>query len=441
VAAAKPLPEGLQPLAIMTVGTLRLSAISAAPASLSLPLVDAPRVMEPVQAPWIRPGVVLHDPAESIDGLLASFALELRRRGFAVCGYVQRNNRGCHDKGQGCAPRIDYLDLASASTLSVERHSATQALRRALREDADLMVLSHVSAFLDAADNVKAVFGSDATQGMPLLTSIAGQCIHKWHRLARHEGAMIAPDLKALWAWWGPERLYHDLALGVAEDEVRRIACGPRWIMVEGPHGAGLAWLPRHPRALLPRLPRLQRQSLRSLAQLSRSWDGVEMALGIAAINAHYNRFDLAGRPGNGVRGLRALNGRVVVIGAFPGVEGMLPQCSVIEADPRPGEFPPAAMDTLLPGCAAAVVNSSSLINRSLPRILRLAHPAPVALIGPATPLSPRLYDYGLSLLGGLVVSDADGLATAIRAGALPREFSRFGRFVHLNPAAQAEAA
>ena len=397
------------------------------------PAGDPLGVFEPVQAPWIRPGVVVHDPAETIDGLLAEFALGLRGRGFNVVGYVQRNNRGCTGKGQGCAPCIDYFDLSTSATLSVERGAAIRYLRQAMREDADLLVISRFAACIEATDSVAASIGTDAAQGMPLLTSIAGQCIHKWHSYVRREGAMVSPDLKSLWTWWGPERLYQDLTLGVADDEIRQIACGPRWIMVEGPFGAGLAPLPRHPRELLPRLPRYASQGLRSLAALSRSWDPLEMALGIAAINAHYNRFDQDGQAGNGVKAFRQVAGRVVVIGAFPGLDGILPHRSVIEADPRPGEFPPAAMDTLLPGCGAAIVNSSALVNRSLPRILRLAHNRPAALIGPATPMTPRLFDYGLDVLGGLVVGDPAGLASAIRAGAMPREFARFGRFIHLS--------
>jgi uncharacterized protein (DUF4213/DUF364 family) len=105
----------------------------------------------------------------------------------------------------------------------------------------------------------------------------------------------------------------------------------------------------------------------------------------------------------------------------------------VIEADPRPGEFPMSAMDPLLSGCSAAVVNASALVNRSLPRVLRLACNRPAALIGPATPMTPRLHDYGLEVLGGLVVTDTHGLATAIRAGAAAREFSRFGRLMHIS--------
>jgi hypothetical protein len=389
-------------------------------------------VFEPVQAPWIRPGVVVHDPAESIDGLLAEFALILRDRGFNVVGHVQRNNRGCTGQSQGCAPEIDYFDLASSRTQSVQRSEAVKHIRKAMRENADLLVLSRFSACLEATQNVKASIGAEAGEGMPLLTSIAGQCIHKWHSFAQRNGTMISPDLKSLWSWWGPERLYRDLTLGVAEDEVHQIACGPRWIMVEGSHGCGLAYLPRHPRELLPQLPRFAKLGLRGLAELSRSWDPLEMALGIAAINAHYNSYDIAARPGNGTKLFREVGGRVVVIGAFPGVDGILPNCSVIEAEPRPGEFPIVAMDSLLPGCGGAVINSSALINRSLPRILRLAQGCRAALIGPATPMTPRLYDYGLEVLGGLVIDDPNGLGAAIRAGALPREFTRFGRFVHL---------
>lgn len=393
---------------------------------------DPPGVIEPVRAPWIRPGVVVHHPDEAVDGLLAQFALTLKDRGFHVTGYVQSNNRGCSGRGEGCAPLIDYFDLATRETLSVERGAATRYLRRAMREDADLLVISRFSACVEATESIRAAVGGDATQGMPLLTSIAGQCVHKWHSYARHEGAMISPDPADLWVWWGPENLYRDLALGVDADEVRRIVCGGRWVMVEGEHGAGLAHLPRHPRELIPRIGALTRLSLRGLADLSRSWDPLETAVGIAALNAHYNRFDLAAKSGNGVKTLRQVDGTVAVVGAFPGLEGILPRRQVIEAEPRPGEFPIVAMETLLPHCAAAVVNSSALVNRALPRILRLTRRRPTAVIGPATPLTPRLHDYGVAVLGGLVVNDPNGLASAIRAGARPADFTRFGRYVHL---------
>lgn len=390
-------------------------------------------VPESTQAPWIRPGVVVHDPAECIDGLLAEFALALRARGFKVAGYVQSNNRGCTGQSQGCAPRIDYFDLGRSTTLSIERGYATQSLADAMTANADLLVLSRFSACIEATRHFGAAVGPDASVGMPLLTSIAGQCIHKWHSFARHDGAMIAPDMRSLWRWWGPERLYRDLVCGVAEDETRRIVLGGRWIMVEGPHGVGLAPVPRQPRALFPKLARLSRQSLKSLAGLAESWDPVEAALGVAAINAHYNRPGIEGKPGNGVKRLRPISPDVVVIGAFPGVSEILPGCTIVEAAAGPGEARQQDLEQMLPGCKAAIVNAQALVGHALPRILKLAGERKVNLIGPTTPLTERLFDYGVAALAGLVVTDADGLALAVANGATAREFGRFGKYINFS--------
>jgi len=385
-------------------------------------------MFEPAKAPWIRPGVVVHEATMPVDDLLARFALEVRGRGFSVAGYVQR--------GQAEQDAAELVDLATGETMplppSGETVAAAKRMRAAMRDDADLVVISDFPAMEQAAKGLGATV-EGVSPGMPVLTSITGGAIQTWLDFAGQDGGTIMPpSMKALWRWWGPERLYRDLALGVAADEVRQIACGQRWIMVEGPHGCGLAYLPRYPKELLPRLPVLAKQSLKSLAELSASWDPLEMALGIAAINAHYNRYDLAGQMGNGAHLFTQEKGRVVAVGAFPGLSATLPNCAVIETDPRPGEYPTVAMDSLLPGCAAAVVNSSTIINRNLPRILRLAHGSRVALVGPSTPMTPRLHPYGVEVLGGLVARDPKGLASAIKTGAHPRDFGNFGQYLHI---------
>lgn len=374
---------------------------------------------QPAQAPYIRPGVVIHEPAAPVGGLLAEFALTLRERGFGVAGCVHHDGR--------------LIDLTCGDTVEAGIGPwAARSFRAAMRDDADLVVIDDFAAFSSAARQLLALIEPGQSFALPVLSAIPGDQLQPWLDFAGQGGTMVAPKMKALWQWWGPERLYRDLALGVAHDEVRQIVCGPRWLMVQGPAGAGLAYLPRSARELLARVPALRKQSLHDLAQLSASWDPLEMAVGIAAINAHYNRFDLEADMGNGADAFGSQAGRVVVIGAFPGLSDVLDKPQVIEAEPRPGEYPTVAMDTLLPGCAAAVVASSTVINRTLPRILRLAQGSRVALVGPATPLSPRLYHYGLEVLGGLVVADATGLAEAVQAGAQPREFSRFGNYRHI---------
>lgn len=418
--------------------TLR-SKDGAHPVSAGGPARRSSPVLEPVQAPWIRPGVVVHDPAHRVEPLLERFALDLKERGFNIVGFIQRKNGS--SIGSGCSGEITYLDIHSGERIAADRDAAARLLRRAMREDADLLMVSRFSACVEATDNAHLPVTPDGRRGLPILTSIAGHCIHKWHSYIRHDGTMLAPDMASLWNWWGPERLYRDLALSVVDGEVFRIVCGQRWIMVEGESGVGLAPLPRHSRDLLPRLPLMERQGLRALADLVTSWDPMETALGLAAVNAHCNRADLPAAPGNGVRAFRRIAVRTVVVGAFPGVDEILPGANMVEADPRPGEYPVSALDTLLPGCLGAVVNASTLVNRSLPRLMRLAQGRPFGLIGPATPLSARLHSYGVHLLGGLVVSDADGLAAALKAGASAREFGRFGRYVHLSAFPACEAA
>lgn len=407
--------------------------------------------MRLVKAPWIRPGVVVHDPADSIDELLADFALAIAGRGFRVEGFVQLNNRQACARGDGCAECIELLDLASGETIGVGRGAhnsfdgyataAVTSLRAGLRDDVDLVVVSHFPAFETAARRLMTTIDDGIARGLPALTSIAGRCLDKWYRFVGNGGAMLSPTSDALWHWWGADRLYRDLAQGVADVPVRRIVCGPRWLMIEGPYGAGLAPLPKGPAPLLPRLPALQGMTLRDLSDWTRSWDALEMAVGIAAINAHYNRFDLQLPFGNGAKAFRGETGRVMVIGAFPGLSEVLPSAQVIEAQPRPGELPTIAMDTVLPGAAAVVVSATSMVNRTLPRVLRLAQGARVALVGPAAPMTPRMHAYGVEVMGGLRVRDPDGLAQVIAAGGLPREFERYGDFVHVRAATGDEAS
>ena len=381
---------------------------------------------------WLRPGVIVHDPFVTADRLIVEFAAELRERGFKLGGYARQPE----SDATGGTPLC--VDLATGALFVEQPGAATAQMRRALAESVDLVAIGRFPACCDTARETGLPIGAGAGRGLPMLTAIAGEAIHPWHSFIRPEGSIVAPHRPDLWRWWGPDRLYDDLIFGVADSEALRIVCGQRWILVEGPHGAGLAYLSRPPREFATKIPALKRLGLAGLARLSRSWNPIETALGVAAVNAHYNRFDLVGGSGNGAWVFRKAPGPVVVVGAFPGVESILPQCSIIEADPKPGQYPHAAMETLLPGCGGAIVNASALVNRSLERILRLARHRPVGMIGPSTPLTARLHDYGLSVLGGYIVRDIDGLAAAIEAGATSKEFVRFGRFLHIRDETEA---
>ncbi len=100
---------------------------------------------------------------------------------------------------------------------------------------------------------------------------------------------------------------------------------------------------------------------------------------------------------------------------------------------PGEGQHPEAACDWLLPGAEAVAITASAFANRTLPRLLRVATGARVAMIGPGTPLTPRLFAYGLESLAGFVAVDRDAVARVIAGGGGSRDFHPHGRMVTLH--------
>ena len=226
---------------------------------------------------------------------------------------------------------------------------------------------------------------------------------------------------------------------GVADARVRRIVTGAQWVLVETDAGLGVAARQTPPAASgtvdgKEDTQRWAGRSLRDLAAMAvQSWDALEIAVGTAALNAHYNRPDLTGAPGNGLDLFAGVDGRVVVIGGFPQIARRMPQARVIDMNPQEGEFPEAACDWLLPGADAVAVTASAFANRTLPRLLRVSAGARVAMIGPGTPLTPRLFDYGIESLAGFVAVDREAVARTIAGGGGSRDFHPHGRMVTLH--------
>src|SRR5271167_4813838 len=101
-----------------------------------------------------------------------------------------------------------------------------------------------------------------------------------------------------------PAPLYRDLIDGVGASPVLRLAIGRAWIVVRTAHTAGLAFAPRWPVGIVPaRIERLDGVMLRDLATLALRRHELAAAIGMAAINAQYNRPELAGSDDDGLAG------------------------------------------------------------------------------------------------------------------------------------------
>jgi uncharacterized protein (DUF4213/DUF364 family) len=214
-----------------------------------------------------------------------------------------------------------------------------------------------------------------------------------------------------------------------------RVIVGLNWTLVQGPAGIGLCHTPARGTAGCNGLPRPGAYAGSTLADLAGLWPSenvFERAIGIAAVNAHWNRFDLEGSPVNGLDLIEDHGERTVVIGRFPGLEERIPGAAVIERKPGPGDYPEEAAETLLPKAKFAAITASAITNGTLPRLLKLAQSAFTMLIGPSTPISARLFDLGVNALSGFTVVDIEGATRTVAEGGAVRALRRYGRYVTL---------
>ena len=216
--------------------------------------------------------------------------------------------------------------------------------------------------------------------------------------------------------------LYDALLAGVdSAAPVSFTAMGEQWCLAGTESGLGLAM--HTPGASIPPLypAGLAGLPLSQAARAVKSWNLEEASFGLAAANAFYNTPSrLAGLSdyGHYADGLDFTGMTVGLVGHMHGPAGLREQARqvyVLERSPRPGDYPDSACELLLPRCDLVIITGSSLINKTLPRLLSLCPNAYTILTGPSVPLCPALLDFGIDRLSGLVVTQREAMAAHVR--------------------------
>ncbi len=196
---------------------------------------------------------------------------------------------------------------------------------------------------------------------------------------------------------------------------------GAVWTVVDAGR-MGLAMTYQDPAAWRGASPSFRGSGLRDVASGLKAWNLREASVGMAAVNAHHNApavvEDWVARPLEELRSpgaFTSLQGdmrgrRVAVIGHFPGLGSLAETCdlTVLERSPQPGDLPDFAAEYVLPEQDFVLMTGTTLINKTLPRLLELSEAATVVLVGPSVPLVPWWFDLGVDVLAGAVVVDKD---------------------------------
>lgn len=133
---------------------------------------------------------------------------------------------------------------------------------------------------------------------------------------------------------------------------------------------------------------------------------------------------------------------RVAIVGHFPFVEQVraaAQQCWVLELNPGPGDVPASMAAEVLPQADVVALTGMTLVNGTFDGLLALCRPdACILLLGATTPLSPLLFDVGLSAISGTILTDIPAALAAVSQAATFRQIPGRRLVTMLRPSGKA---
>jgi hypothetical protein len=228
-------------------------------------------------------------------------------------------------------------------------------------------------------------------------------------------------------------KILDDVIATLKEDApVREVRVGPFWTAVLS-RGCGLASTlgpeeHKHGAVFVGEAGRLTGGSALELIGLVQSDSTLEAGIGLAAINSlldvdearcvDLNAGELLAERGRGKK--------VGLVGHFPFVSALREAAGrlwVIELHPQAGDVGAEEAESILPQVDIAAITGSAFINHTLERLLRLCRPETLVIVlGPSTPLSPVLFDYGVDVIAGTRVVDPGLALRCVSEGATFRQ-------------------
>jgi len=221
-------------------------------------------------------------------------------------------------------------------------------------------------------------------------------------------------------------RILDDLISSLSDSVVQEVHACIFWTAVISKHcGLASTFHEEHPYHRAARdVGSLRHKSALELAEYAKSDNVLEASIGMAAINslidideakcAEENAFDILAQEGR--------DKNIAVVGHFPWtqrLQSIAKELWVIEEKPQEGDLPAEAAEEILPQADVVGITGTAFINHTIKKLLDLSRNSFIVIVGPTTPLSPVLFDYGVDVIAGAKVVEPEKTIRSISEGAI----------------------
>ncbi|NLI78770.1 MAG: DUF364 domain-containing protein [Candidatus Riflebacteria bacterium] len=219
------------------------------------------------------------------------------------------------------------------------------------------------------------------------------------------------------------------LAREVPEVPVRRVVVGVHMTAVAS-HTVGCAYTWReevgaaHLCAEIRGGGRLRGLSAQELAGRLTSTACLERSLGMAAVNSLITRPTPDWQEGDILAWMKSrfAGARIGMVGHFPfapEIRSWAGEFHVVEKRPVEDDLPEEKGAAWLASCDAVIITGVTLLNDTLPGIIRAASKAWKLMLGPTVPPHPLLLDLGIDALASIVCTDEEAYWPFLEEGAI----------------------
>jgi uncharacterized protein (DUF4213/DUF364 family) len=245
-------------------------------------------------------------------------------------------------------------------------------------------------------------------------------------------------------------KMYDDFLDLVPDDSyTKHCLIGQVWTYVSSTTGSGLAMTAGESLPHISLVGKVKDTPLRKFTEYVKSFELLTATAGMAAINSCINtesyqqtvqQYAFTIEPHTYIFDhfeSRMSGKKVAMVGHMPGAEKYREICdlSIIERDPKQGDLLDPACEYVLENQDIVFISATTIANKTLPRLLQLCTNACTVVWGPSAPLTPILFEYGVDVICGNVVNQAEEIGRVVAEGGYSTDCKPYWRTICLaNP-------